>query len=115
MLNKPPLTVKIIACVYILVGAVGFAYHLADFKRQQSFPLDTVLIEIVRLVAIVSGVYMLLGRNWARWLAVAWIAFHVIVSAFHSPAELAMHAVICAIVVFFLFRPTATRYFRVTS
>ena len=35
-------------------------------------------------LAIVCGVFLLRGHNWARWLALAWIAFHVVLSAFHA-------------------------------
>ena len=55
---------------------------------------------------------MLRGHNWARWLALAWIVYHVILSAFHMLSELAIHILFCAILAYFLFRPTATRYFR---
>ncbi len=52
------------------------------------------------------------ATNWARWLALAWIAYHVILSAFHTLSQLAIHCLLCAILANFLFRPTATRYFR---
>ncbi len=55
---------------------------------------------------------MLRGHNWARWLALAWIAFHVVLSAFHALAELAVHSLFCAIMAYFLFRPAANGYFR---
>ena len=55
---------------------------------------------------------MLRGCNWARWLALAWIAFHVVLSAFHSLPEFALHAVLCAVFAYFLLRPDAALYFR---
>jgi hypothetical protein len=54
---------------------------------------------------------MLRGRNWARWIALAWIAFHVIVSAFHTVAEFSMHLLFFAAIAWGLFRPEAARYF----
>jgi len=57
-------------------------------------------------------VYMLLGRNWARWLGLAWIAFHVIISAFHSAQELVIHGLLLALFAYFLLRPSASAYFR---
>ena len=36
---------------------------------------------------------------------VAWLAFHVVLGAFHSLVQFAVHAVLMAIVCFFLFRP----------
>ncbi len=111
-MNKRPLSVTSIGCVYIATGAIGFAYHFTEFKARHPVPYDIVWVELLRLIAMVCGVYMLRGHNWARWLALAWIAYHVILSAFHTLSELAIHGLICAILAYLLFRPTATRYFR---
>jgi hypothetical protein len=111
-MNKRPLSVIIIACVYIATGLIGVVYHLTEFKAQHPVQYDIALIELVRFAAIVAGVFMLRGHNWARWLGIAWIALHVVLSAFHSVRELAMHSLLLAVFVFFLFRPAANRYFR---
>ena len=111
-MNQRPLAVTIIGCVYVVMGAIGFAYHFTEFNAQHPFQSYIVWVELLRLVAIVCGAYLLRGHNWARWLALAWIGYHVILSAFHSLSQLAIHVVFCAILAYFLFRPTATRYFR---
>jgi hypothetical protein len=67
-MNKRPLSVIIIACVYIATGVIGVVYHLTEFKTQHPFQYDVVLIELVSLAAIIAGVFMLRGHNWARWL-----------------------------------------------
>jgi hypothetical protein len=77
--NKRPLSVTIIACVYIAVGAIGFVYHFTEFHARDAFQYDAVWVELVRFLAITAGAFMLRGHNWARWLALAWIAFHVII------------------------------------
>jgi hypothetical protein len=110
-MNKRPLSVLIIACVYIATGAIGVVYHLTGLKAQHPFQYDIVPIELVSLAAIIAGAFMLRGRNWARWLAIAWIAFHVVLSAFHPLLELAVHGLLLVAFVFFLFRPAANRYF----
>ncbi|HJT26954.1 MAG TPA: hypothetical protein VJ784_06030, partial [Pyrinomonadaceae bacterium] len=56
-------------------------------------------------------VFMLYGRNWARWLLVAWIAFHIIISALHSVLFLLMHVAIFSVILFFVFRRRASLYF----
>jgi hypothetical protein len=112
IMNERPLSVTIIGWVYIVVGVIGFAYHSTEFSQQPSFQYDIVWVELVRLLAIVCGAYMLRGHNWARWLALAWIGYHVIVSALHTLSQLAIHVVFCAILTYFLTRSTATRYFR---
>lgn len=110
-MNKRPLSVTIIACFYIVMGAIGFAYHFNELKAPHPFH-DIVWVELIRLIAIVCGAYMLRGHNWARWLALAWIAWHVVLSAFHTLSGLAIHSLFFVILAYFLLRPTATRYFR---
>jgi len=107
--NKRPISVTILACVYIAVGIVGFAYN---FTGLLAFQYDALWAELTEFLAIVCGVFMLRGHNWARWVALAWIAFHVILSAFHALPEFAIHCLFCAAIAWFLFRPAATRYFR---
>lgn len=111
-MNKRPLWVTIISYLYVAAGVVGILYHASELKAQHPFQSDVIWVLLLRLTAIVSGVFMLRGRNWARWLAVVWIAYHVILSGFHSLNELAVHAVLLAASTYVLFRPGATKYFR---
>jgi hypothetical protein len=110
-MKQRPISVTVLAWVYIAAGAVGFAYHLKDFTARP-FQFENLWIEFVRILAIVSGAYMLRGKNWARWLAMAWIAFHVAISFFHSWGQLAMHAAVLVTFAVVLFRRPATEYFR---
>lgn len=110
--RKRPLAVTIVGWVYIAVGVAGFAYHFDSLVPLQP---DGLSIELTEFLAALGGAFLLRGRNWARWLALAWIAFHVILSVSHSPRELAIHSVICAAIAWFLFRPEAARYFRGAS
>lgn len=110
-MNERPLSVTIISCVFIAAGVIGLVYHLAEFKLQHPFQYDVVWVALLRLLAIVCGVFMLRGSNWARWLALVWMAYHVIFSVFHSWHELAMHGLLFAVFAYFLFRPRAKEYF----
>jgi len=56
-------------------------------------------------------VFILRGHNWARWLALAWMTYHVVLSAFHTVPELLMHAVFLVILTYFLFGAAANRHF----
>ena len=107
-----PLSVTILACIYLAVGALGFVFHFKELWALQS---DSILVELTELLAIVSGAFLLLGRNWARWLALAWMALHVVVSAFHTFREFAIHCLFCAVIAWLLFRPAAARYFRLRT
>ena len=109
-MNKRPLSVTIIGCVYIVTGVAGCIAHAAEFTSSSL--LTAVLVEGVSLLALVSGAYLLRGQNWARWLALAWMAFHVVLSAFHNGRELAIHSLFCALIAYVLLRPSAARYFR---
>ena len=103
-----PLSVTILACLFIAVGAVGFVGH---FRQSLASPSDGIWIELTELLAILCGAFMLRGHNWARWLAIAWMTFHVILSAFAIPA-FPIHCVFLAVIAWFLLRPGAARYFR---
>jgi hypothetical protein len=111
-MNGRPLPVTIIACIYIDTGAFGIAFHLNEFHAEgRPFQHDILWITLVRLLAVVAGAYMLRAANWARWLALLWMAFHVVLSAFHSLPEFAMHAVLFVVFAYFLLRPAANQYF----
>lgn len=105
---KRPWPVTVFGILFILAGGVGFAYHLT----QRPFERDVILISVIRLLAVLGGVFLFLGHNWARWLLLAWLAFHVVVSAFHSIQETAAHIVLLVLFAFFLFRSPSSAYFR---
>lgn len=105
--TRRPISVLVIACLYLAVGCIGFVFHFRELRHP-----DGVSIELTEGLAILAGVFMLRGKNWARWLALAWMAFHVILSAFGAFRELAMHTIIFAGIAWLLFRADARRYFR---
>ncbi len=108
-ISKRPVSVTILACVYLLVGLGGFAFHFKELWAKQP---DAFAIEFVEVVAIVCGAFLLRGQKWARWLAILWIAFHVVLSAFHPLTELVIHSVFFVVITWTLFRADARRYFR---
>jgi hypothetical protein len=105
---KRPLPVTIIGCLFIAAGLVGLVYHVSERPLDPSI----VLISIVRIFAVVGGVFLLSGHNWARWLILAWLAFHVVVSAFHSLSEFMPHVVLLMVVGYVLLGPPASKYFQ---
>ena len=110
-MTKRPISVTIVSWVYILAGVVGIAAHITEFDLHHPFSNDPVLALIVRLLAIVAGVFMLRRANWARWLAIVWIAYHVVLSSFHSVPAAALHALLLAVFTYFLCRRQANVYF----
>ena len=109
-MKNRPLSVTIIGCLFIAAGVVGLAYHAGEFRSRP--PLEYALVCFVRLLAIFCGAFLLRGRNWARWLLLAWIACHVVLSAFHTLSQLVIHGLLFAVVAYLLFRPRASAYFR---
>jgi hypothetical protein len=107
-----PLSATIISLLLIATGVIGLVSHLARVTAGQHFPYDALWASLVSLLAIAAGVGMLRAGNWARWLSLAWIAFHVILSLFHTRFELAVHILVFAAFAYFLFRPPASEYFR---
>jgi hypothetical protein len=110
-MNQRPITITILGWLYVAAGTIGLLYHLVDF-RTHAFHSEDVWIAFVRLLAIIAGVFMLRGANWARWLALAWIAFHVVIGALHSVQQGIVHALYLVLFAYFLFRQDARSYFR---
>ena len=110
-MKKRPLPVTIIGWLFIAVGLLGFAYHATEFNPEVSLDADLALVLVVRLLAIVGGVFLLRAANWARWLLLLWMAYHVILSTMHPVMELLMHIALLLAIAYFLLRPKTASYF----
>ena len=111
-MHKRPLAVTFIACLLIAVGIFGAVIHLRELLPQRPFRWEDLWAPLLGLVAAVAGLFILLGRNWARWLAVAWMAFHVAISFFDSISKIAVHVLLLALIAYALFRRDASTYFQ---
>lgn len=124
--DRRPVSITFVGWLFIVVGCGGIAsgalrsykdvtgrnaahVGLAHAARDFSFVVAS------GLLAIVGGFFVLRGRKAGRWLLVAWMAMHVVISIMHSLSQLAMHAVIFAVIFFFLYRPRASGFFRRSS
>jgi uncharacterized protein (DUF1810 family) len=108
-MKKRPVVVTILAWLLIAAGAIGLVYHALDFRSDEF--AGYVLIELLRALAIVIGVFLLRGQNWARWAALAWLAFHVFISI-TDPVKLATHVLLLGVYAWGLLRKNASEYFR---
>jgi hypothetical protein len=116
-----PRTIAIIGWLFTLFGAVALAGGSAWIARELAAGRGAALeaqlyrellpMAITWILALVGGVLLLRGENRARWVLVAWAGFHVVISLFHSTAELATHGVVLVVLLFFLYRPTASAFF----
>lgn len=118
---RRPRSITFIAWLFILVGAAGLLNDLwplltPDAARQLTKLKADGLADLVpawtsRLLAIVGGAGLLRGHNWARWLLVAWMVFHIGLSLVHSLAEFLTHGAVFAPLLYLLFRRSAEPYF----
>ena len=109
VMGKRPVSVLIVAVVYLVVGVIGFGYHFPELTAGHR---DAIAIELTELTAVIAGVALLMRKNWARWLALAWVVFHVLISLFHPLRELLVHAALCVLIAWLLFQPATARWFK---
>ncbi|MCM3874505.1 MAG: hypothetical protein ND895_27755 [Pyrinomonadaceae bacterium] len=116
-MNKRPHSITVISWIFIVFGGIGFLASLlpyldADSAQRLAYFKAHWMVHLARIAGFIAGVFMLYGFNWARWLLVVWIVFHLILSVLHSPLQVLMHGLIFAVVLYFIFRPPASSYFR---
>jgi hypothetical protein len=107
--RKCPISVAIISGLYIVAGVVGLAYHATDLAHSPGY--ETFWVLLVRLLAVVGGVFALRGANWARWLLVAWISYHIGLSFYHGWSEVLVHTLFLGLTLFCLFNKRARNFF----
>ena len=119
-MRRGPLSIVIIGWIFVAVGAataVGGLYPIIAAAWQATGTGHERLAELTPMVlsavlALASGVWILLGRDLGRWLAAAWMGAHIVLSLFHSMSQVVVHAILFSVISFFLFRPAASGYFR---
>jgi uncharacterized membrane protein HdeD (DUF308 family) len=111
--EKRPRSIVVISFLFILLGALTFihaAWDLANTEQRLTNVEKHWMIYLSALAAIAGGVFLFKGRKWARWLLVAWMAFHIVVGALNGIVPLVTHVVIFSVLGFFLFRRPASAY-----
>ncbi len=117
-MTRRPTSITIISWIFIAFGGIAFLFSLrpladsATVRRIAERPHEFWLIPVIQILALLSGVFMLYGFNWARWLLVVWVGYHVIISLMHSIFEVFVHSLLFAVVLYIIFRPPASEYFR---
>lgn len=94
----------------IALGAVEFVYQAT--RIHQPVHASDFGVPLFELIILVSGVFLLRGHAWARWLAVAWVGFHVAVGSLHSATRGIVHGAIFLLFAWMLFRPEINAWFR---
>jgi hypothetical protein len=117
-MSKRPLSITVISWMFIALGGIALLINLIPLadssapNRIAEHPFEFWLAPVIQLLALISGVFMLYRFNWARWLLVVWIGYHIILSALHSPFELLVHGLLFVVILYFVFRSQASAYFR---
>ena len=111
-MRKPPPAVLVIGALFVALGCLDLYRGVAPLWRDAGrLAGDDWLVLAIGVAALVGGVFLVAGHNWARWLLVAWMALHVAISV-GDPLRLVGHAVIFGLLTFLLFRGRAGEHFR---
>ena len=111
-MKSRPLPVIIVSILFILAGGVGFAYHVRKLFESNNNLNETIWILFLRILAVVCGLLLLFRIKRARWLAIAWLVYHIIISAFNSTSEMIAHILFLILVSVLLFLPVSSAYFQ---
>jgi hypothetical protein len=118
-MKSRPLSITLISWLFIATGSIGMVHHIWEWVSPNS-PGRLGEFEAPRLaesgpslrlglVAILGGGFLLRGAGWARWLLVAWMALHMVISALHSLQQVLVHGALFGVILFFLFRQVPER------
>ena len=115
---KRPIGVTIVSVLFIIIGLAGIvrgvwtllAGRIGGITGHEL--MDASIVEVSSVAALLSGVFMWRGANWARWLCLAWMAFHVVISLGHDRMQLIVHLVWLVVLSVVLLWPSANQYFR---
>ena len=106
-------SVLVVGVLFLILGALDLWRGLAPLFASAPhwhMAADDVEVLAIGIAAIVGGIYVLRGANWARWLLAAWMALHVVISI-GQPSALVAHLVIFGFVAWLLFRSGAAAHF----
>ena len=109
-------SVVLVGVLFLILGALDLWRGLAPLFASAPhwhMAADDVEVLAIGIAAIVGGIYVLRGANWARWLLAAWMALHVAISI-GQPSALVAHLVIFGFVAWLLFRSGASPHFAMT-
>ena len=108
-----PWPVVAVGSLFVLAGIVGFIYHALRLREPGPVDSELYLVLFIRVLALVAGVFLFRGASWARWLAMAWMAYHIGLSAFESSVQgVAVHFALLVVIGYLLLRPDSSAYFR---
>jgi len=111
---KRPIVVILVSVLFIAIGIANLfksVWPLVGGNITSHELMDSALVLLSALLALLGGIYMLRAVSWARWLVLIWMALHVVLSIFHKPLELAIHSLILVLLIGLLLCGSGGRYF----
>ena len=123
IMKKRPTSISVIAWILIVMGGISLITTTAMInnpvardmmaKNTMPIPVQYIMGYVGLFIMIVSGIALLKGQNWARFLYVIWSLIGFVIGIATSPMKAAMIPgfVVFLIVAFFLFRPKASAFF----
>ncbi|MFT7388996.1 MAG: hypothetical protein ACI8VC_002258 [Candidatus Endobugula sp.] len=118
-----PKSISIISWFLIVTGCMSLVSPALTYDNPEvikvmelnalSVPIQYIMMFVGSLVTVVSGIGILMGKNYARILYVSWTSLSIIISFFTLPVTTMMipGIVFFAIISFFLFRAKSKNYF----
>jgi hypothetical protein len=124
-MNKRPISITVFAWVFIVMGVFSLINiipllnnpNVIWLMSQNTIPISILYFNMCGgvLVYLVSGIWILKGQNWARFLYFIGNFIHLVINiaTFPKGFETTIPTlVIFFIPLFFLFRPKANEYFK---
>lgn len=110
-MSNRPLSVTFVAWLYLVVNVVGLALHYSDVLPPHH--MEDLWIDVVRILGVVAGAFLLRRAVWAPWLAIAWMAFHVWVGWLNGLVPGLIHSGFFVLILYLLFlRSDSRAWFR---
>ena len=132
--QQRPLSIAILAVLMVLYGLFTLFPKLLLLTSQEVFEasadltatmtagglvalpleLQVAIGFVASLVAVLSGIFVWRGRNWARWVAVLWMIFSLLLYVLQTGMTWlpVIKLPVFFLVLFLLFRPQVAAHFR---
>lgn len=108
-----PVWITAVAFLFIAAGIVGLIYHSKElFEKTGFINYQALWVLFLRVLAVITGMFMLRGANWARWSALAWMAYHGVLGMYHSLTETLIHFGLLIVIAVLLLHPKSSAFFR---
>ena len=108
-----PISVTIVAWIVIVLGVAGAFLMLPGISKAPLTSMQITFAYTGLAVSALSGLFMLGGKNWSRWLYVVWciLGLAYALTTVPNPLLLIPGALKTAIIAFVLFRKPANLFF----